>query len=80
LQTLLLIGLGVSGWAGHQLLTNAHRFAPANTLMPYTYSFMIYIAMLSWLVFGHLPDEWVVVGAVVIVLSGLIIWKREQHR
>jgi drug/metabolite transporter (DMT)-like permease len=80
LQTLLLIGLGVSGWAGHQLLTNAHRFAPANTLMPYTYSFMIYIAVLSWLVFGHLPDEWVVVGAVVIVLSGLIIWKREQHR
>lgn len=74
----LLVGLGIGGWAGHQLLTNAHRFAPANTLMPYTYSFMIYIAAFSWLVFGHAPDIWVVIGALIIVASGLIIWKREQ--
>ncbi|MEM8541711.1 MAG: DMT family transporter [Pseudomonadota bacterium] len=76
---ILLFGLGFFGWAGHQLLTNAHRFAPANTLMPYTYSFMIYIAAFSWLIFGHLPDFWVIVGAIIIVLSGLIIWKREQN-
>ncbi|MEE4189482.1 MAG: DMT family transporter [Roseobacter sp.] len=79
LETLLLFGLGVGGWAGHQFLTNAHRFAPANTLMPYTYSFMIYIAALSWAVFAHVPDIWVIVGALVIVCSGLIIWKREQR-
>lgn len=79
LDTVLLIGLGVMGWGGHQLLTNAHRFAPANTLMPYTYSFMIYIAAFSWLIFGHIPDFWVVMGALVIVASGLIIWKREQR-
>lgn len=76
---LLLVGLGVCGWAGHQLLTNAHRFAPANTLMPYTYSYMIYIAGFSWLVFNHLPDIWVIVGGIVIVGSGLTIWKREQR-
>jgi drug/metabolite transporter (DMT)-like permease len=79
LELVLLIGLGVVGWAGHQLLTNAHRFAPAHTLMPYTYSFMIYIAALSWLIFAHVPDIWVVGGACVIVLSGLVIWKREQR-
>ena len=75
----LLIGLGVGGWTGHQLLTTAHLFGSANTLMPYTYSFMIYIAGLSWLVFDHLPDLWTVAGAAVIVVSGLIIWKREQR-
>lgn len=80
LETGLLFGLGAAGWAGHQLLTNAHRFAPANTLMPYTYSFMIYIAGLSWLVFAHVPDLWVVIGALVIVISGLTIWKREQQK
>lgn len=80
LEAALLIGLGAGGWAGHQLLTNAHRFAPANTLMPYTYSFMIYIAILSWLVFNHLPDEFTLIGALVIVISGLIIWKREQSQ
>ena len=76
---ILLIGLGVGGWTGHQLLTTAHLFGSANTLMPYTYSFMIYIAGLSWLVFDHLPDLWTVAGAAVIVVSGLIIWKREQR-
>ncbi|ABG30368.1 EamA/RhaT family transporter [Roseobacter denitrificans] len=80
LDTALLVGLGVMGWGGHQLLTNAHRFAPANTLMPYTYSFMIYIAAFSWLIFGDVPDFWVVVGALVIVASGLVIWKREQRK
>ena len=80
IEILLLVGVGAGGWAGHQLLTNAHRFAPANTLMPYTYSFMIYIAILSWLVFNHLPDEFTLIGALVIVISGLIIWKREQSQ
>ncbi|WP_299400859.1 DMT family transporter [uncultured Roseobacter sp.] len=76
---MILIGLGVFGWAGHQLLTNAHRFGSANTLMPYTYSFMIYLSVLSYLVFQHLPDQWTVIGAMIIVISGLIIWKREQR-
>ena len=74
----LLIGLGVFGWAGHQMLTVAHRFATANTLMPFTYSFMIYLAVWSYFVFGHIPDLWTMIGAFVIVCSGLIIWKREQ--
>jgi drug/metabolite transporter (DMT)-like permease len=80
LELALMAALGISGWIGHQFLTNAHRFAPANTLMPYTYSFMIYITAFSWLIFGHVPDIWVMVGALIIVLSGLVIWKREQRR
>ena len=75
----LLIGVGAFGWAGHQLLTNAHRYGSANTLMPYTYSFMIYLAVMGYLVFDHVPDIWTIVGALVIVGSGLIIWKREQR-
>jgi drug/metabolite transporter (DMT)-like permease len=78
LDWVLLIGVGVFGWAGHQLLTNAHRYGSANTLMPYTYSFMIYLAIMGYFVFDHVPDVWTIVGALVIILSGLIIWKREQ--
>lgn len=74
-----LLGLGVFGWAGHQLLTNAHRFAPANTLMPYTYSFMIYLTIISFALFDHVPDGWTMLGAAIIIMSGLIIWKREQR-
>ena len=47
--------------------------------MPYTYSFMIYMAAFGWLVFGDIPDSFVLLGALVIVLSGLIIWNREKR-
>ena len=76
----LMIGLGLWGWAGHELLTRAHSFAPANILMPYTYSFMIYLTCSSYLVFGNVPDFWTLIGAAIIVGSGLVIWKRENRK
>lgn len=75
----LLIGLGAFGWLGHQLLTAAHRFGSAGTLMPYTYSFLLYLTALSYLVFGHVPDLWTMAGAGVIIGSGLVIWARERR-
>lgn len=73
-----LISLGVLGWGGHQMLTNAMRFGTANTLMPYTYSFMIYVSIFGYLLFGKVPDLFTILGAMIIICSGLIIWKREQ--
>jgi drug/metabolite transporter (DMT)-like permease len=74
----VLIGLGVLGWAGHQLLTTAHRFGTANQLMPFTYSFLVYVAIWGYLFFGTVPDGGTLMGAAVIMGAGLIIWKREQ--
>lgn len=76
----LMIALGLWGWAGHELMTRAHAFAVANTLMPYTYSFMIYLTISSYLVFGTIPDRWTVIGAGIIVGSGLLIWWREKNK
>jgi drug/metabolite transporter (DMT)-like permease len=75
---LVLISLGVLGWAGHQLLTNAHRFGTANQLMPFTYSFLIYAAVWGYLLFGTVPDRATILGALVIMIAGLIIWKRDK--
>ncbi len=77
---LLLAALGIWGWSGHELMTRAHGFAPASALMPYTYSFIIYLTISSYLVFNTLPDQWTLAGAAIIVVSGLIIWKRSQIR
>ncbi len=76
---LVLISLGVFGWGGHQLLTAAHRYAASGTLMPYTYSFLLYLTVLSYLVFDHVPDLLTMVGAAIIIASGLIIWQRESR-
>ncbi len=76
-QWSVLIMIGVFAWLGHQLLTHAHRFGTASILMPFTYSFLIYLAVLSYVFFGHIPGLWTLIGAAIIVFSGLIIWKRE---
>ncbi|MEM6548718.1 MAG: DMT family transporter [Pseudomonadota bacterium] len=71
--------IGVVGWAGHQLLTVAHRFAPASTLAPFVYVQIIFMTAASWLIFSDPPDPWVFVGAAVVLLSGLYIWLRERQ-
>ena len=75
---IVLISLGVLGWAGHQLLTNAHRFGTANQLMPFTYSFLLFVEIWGYLLFGTVPDFGTILGAAVIMCAGLIIWRREQ--
>ena len=74
----LLISIGLWAWGGHQVLTNAYRFAPANILSPYSYSFIIYVTVWSYLFFDHLPDRWTILGAGFIVAAGLFIWMRER--
>ena len=76
----ILLALGPIAWAGHQLLTNALRYASANTLMPFTYSFLLYLTVLGWLVFNHVPEAATLLGASIIMASGLIIWWREGAR
>lgn len=80
LEAGLMIGLGAFAWAGHEFLTRAHGYGSANAMMPYSYSFLIYLTIASYLVFNQLPDGYTILGAVIIVFSGLIIWIRESRR
>jgi len=76
----LMLGLGPLAWVGHELLTRAHGIGSSSTLMPYTYSFMLYLMVTGYLVFGDVPDAFTLVGALIIVVSGLVIWLRERGR
>jgi drug/metabolite transporter (DMT)-like permease len=71
--------IGVFGWAGHHLLTVAHRFAPASTLAPFMYIQMFYMTASSWIIFHTPPDIWVIAGSLLVLASGLFIWLREKQ-
>lgn len=79
-QWIVLFALGLFGWGGHQLLTTAHRFAPASILSPFAYSFIVFVTVWSFLLFNHLPDRWTILGAAIIIAAGLFIWFRERKR
>src|SRR5690606_205670 len=78
LQWALLLVTGVCGAFGHWLLIKAYKQASTAALAPYPYSQIVWMIALGWLVFGDLPDLWTVVGAGVIVASGLYILHREH--
>ncbi|MCV3206190.1 DMT family transporter [Mesorhizobium sp. YC-39] len=75
----ILLMLGVFGGIGHWLLVQAYRLATTTALAPYPYSQMIWMIISGWLVFSQFPDRWTLIGAAVIVASGLYIVHRE-HR
>lgn len=78
-QWVLLLMLGVFGGGGHWLLIKAYKQATTSALAPYPYTQMIWMISLGWLVFADLPDMWTLVGAGIIVLSGLYILHRERQ-
>ncbi|WP_299874994.1 DMT family transporter [uncultured Cocleimonas sp.] len=76
---MLMTWVGFASWAGHELLTRAHKHAEASVLMPYSYSFIIYMTILGFIFYDEVPDEFTILGALVIIISGLIIWYRERR-
>jgi len=75
----LLCLIGTLGMVGHSMVTWAHQKAQASVLAPTVYSQMIFIAILSWVVFGQPPDTATIAGTAIIVGSGLFIWFRERQ-
>ena len=76
---LAFFGAGTVGMVGHILISVAHRFAPPSTLAPFNYITLLYLALISWLVFSQPPDPWFYLGAGIIIASGLYIWLRERE-
>ncbi|EBU8131988.1 DMT family transporter [Salmonella enterica subsp. enterica] len=75
----ILLCLGVFGGMGHWLLIKAYGLASTTALAPYPYLQMIWMILSGFLVFGQLPDLWTLVGAGIIVASGLYIVQRERR-
>lgn len=77
---LLLIALSMSAALGHFLLIKALEFAPASTLQPFNFTLLVFASIVGYITFGDIPDTWTVVGAAVIVGSGLYTVHRERRR
>jgi drug/metabolite transporter (DMT)-like permease len=74
----LMLVIGLFGGFGHWIFTIAHYRAPASHIAPFIYSQIIWMTALGYLVFDDLPGQWTIVGATVVVLSGLYLLRRQQ--
>ncbi len=80
LEWTLLMMTGVMGAVGHWFFILAHRLAPAPLLSPFIYSQIVWMVALGYFAFADIPTWSTVVGASVVVASGLYILYREQIR
>ncbi|MBM3601281.1 MAG: DMT family transporter [Alphaproteobacteria bacterium] len=76
----LLAAVALFGAFAHYTWSRALVLMPAAALQPFTYLMIVYAVISGWLVFGDLPDRWTVLGAVIIVASGLYAFHRERVR
>jgi drug/metabolite transporter (DMT)-like permease len=76
-QWLILIFMGVAGAVGHLMLIQAHRLAPASALAPFLYTQIVWMISAGYIFFGDVPDIWTLVGAAIVVVSGLIVFASE---
>jgi drug/metabolite transporter (DMT)-like permease len=72
--------IGVASTAGQWIVVLAFRYADASVLAPFSYTQLLWVASLGFLVFGEVPDAWTVVGTAFIVGSGLYTAHRERVR
>lgn len=79
---LALVATGFFGALGHGLLTLAHARAPAPVLSPFIYTQIVWMGALGYLLFGDVPDRWTLVGATIVIGSGLylLVWERRSGR
>jgi len=72
--------IGVASTAGQWIVVLAFRYADASVLAPFSYTQLLWVSILGFVIFGEVPDLWTVVGAAFIVGSGLYTAHRERIR
>lgn len=76
----LLAALGLTGALGQYLLTDAFSRAPPAVIAPLEYSALVWGMFFDWLLWLALPSVRMLIGATIIVASGLYVVHREHFR
>jgi drug/metabolite transporter (DMT)-like permease len=75
----LLVAIAILGSVAHFALIKALELWQAGALQPYSYTLLVWAALIGYLGFGDLPDGWTLAGAAIIIASGLYAWHRERR-
>jgi drug/metabolite transporter (DMT)-like permease len=75
-----LMVVGLIGGLSQLLMTYAYRHAPASTLAPFGYVSILWSTALGYLIWSELPGPRILVGASIVIVSGLYIIYRETRQ
>lgn len=76
----MLAGLAATGFIAQLLVTFAFRHGEASSIAPLEYTALAWGAVIDWIVWHTLPDRFTLVGAVIIITSGIYLIRHQAGR
>lgn len=70
-EFVLLVAIGVLATSAQYAVAESFRHADASAMMPAEFLKLIWAALIGYLVFHEMPDVWVFVGAMIIIISNV---------
>ncbi len=74
----LLVGLAISGFFGQLAITEAFSHGEASSVAPFEYSALAWGVAIDWLLWQTLPDQYTLIGAAIIIGSGIYLIRHEK--
>lgn len=74
----VLAGIAVTGFLGQLAVTEAFRRGEASAIAPFEYTALAWGLLIDWAMWRTLPDALVIVGAGIIVASGVYLLRHER--
>jgi len=78
-EWMLLIGTGVTASFGQFGLTHAYRYAKASEVSIYTYTGIIFSALIGFFCWGEIPDTFSIFGGIIIIFSAVLVYYYNNH-
>ena len=74
----VLLGVAVTGFFGQLAITEAFRHGEASAIAPFEYSALAWALVLDWSLWRTLPDGFTLLGAAIIIASGVYLVRHER--
>ena len=78
-DSILLSLVGVLGGAANLLLTQAYKFSDVSLVTPLKYLALVFAIIFGYLFWGEIPTFKVLMGATLVIISSVIIFRREIY-
>ena len=74
----MMAAIGIFACIGHLFLILSLKYADASKLAPFGYFEIITNIIIGYYFFSDFPDKWTFIGLLIIVSSGIYIYKRKK--
>tara|TARA_B100001250_G_scaffold156306_1_gene134401 strand:+ start:223 stop:1077 length:855 start_codon:yes stop_codon:yes gene_type:complete len=74
----LALSLGIMGSLGHYFMSQAAKNADVAVTSPFEYTSFVFVGVMGYIFFNEIPSNSVVLGGILIIISGIYVAYRER--